>query len=87
MMEDGSDIAREAIFEAIENQIRENDPPITKETYDRLRTDGHTHEETMKLIGCALSVELFEIMKKSEPFNAQRYTSNLKGLPELPWEE
>ena len=86
-MEDWSDNAREAIFEAIENQIRENDPPITKETYDRLRTDGHTHEETMKLIGCALSVELFEIMKKSEPFNAQRYTSNLKGLPELPWEE
>ena len=86
-MQDSSEVTRKAIFEAIENQIRGNDPPITKETYDRLRADGHTHEETMKLIGCALSVELFEIMKKREPFNAQRYTSNLKGLPELPWEE
>jgi len=85
-MEQGSEIAREAIFEVIENQIRGNDPPITKETYDRLRADGHTHEETMKLIGCALSVELFEIMKNSEPFNERRYISNLKGLPELPWE-
>ena len=86
-MEEGSEVAREAIFEIIENQIKGNDPPITKETYDRLMSDGHTHEETMKLIGCALSVELFEIMKKSEPFNAKRYATNLQGLPELPWEE
>ena len=86
-MKDGSEVARKAIFEAIDNQIRGNDPPIAKETYDRLRADGHTHEETMKLIGCAFSVELFNIMKNSEPYNAQRYTTNLKGLPELPWEE
>ena len=86
-MEDGSEITREVIFQVIENQIRENDPPITKETYDRLRTDGYTHDEVMKLIGCALSVELFEIMKNREPFNAQRYATNLMGLPELPWEE
>ncbi len=86
-MEQGSAIAREAIFEVIENQIRGNDPPITKETYDRLRTNGHTHDETMKLIGCALSVELFEILKNSETYNRQRYESNLKRLPELPWEE
>lgn len=86
-MGQGSDITREAIFEAINNQIKDNDPPITKETYDRLRADGHTDEETMKLIGCALSVELFEIMKNKEAFNEQRYRANLKGLPELPWEE
>jgi len=86
-MEEGSEVAREAIFEVIENQIRGNDPPITKETYDRLRVDGHTHEEAMKLIGCALSVELFEVMKNNEPFNLQRYTTNLKVLPELPWDE
>lgn len=86
-MEHDSEAAREAIFDVIENQIRDNDPPITKDTYDRLKADGHTHEETMKLIACALSVELFEIMKNSESFNEQRYTNNLKGLPELPWEE
>ena len=86
-MEEDSEVARWAIFEVIENQIKANDPPITKGTYDRLRAEGHTHEETMKLIGCALSVELFELMKNSEPFNAQRYATNLKGLPELPWDE
>ena len=86
-MEQSSTNAREAIFAVIENQIKENDPPITKETYDRLRGEGHTHDDTMKLIGCALSVELFEIMKNQEIFNVQRYASNLQCLPELPWED
>ena len=86
-MEQDSEITREAIFEAIKNQIKSNDPPITKKTYDRLRTEGHTDEETTKLIGCALSVEIFEIIKNSEPFNVKRYTSNLEALPEMPWEE
>ena len=81
------DQAREAIFEVIENQIRDNDPPITAETYNRLKSEGHSHEETMKFIGCALSVELFEIMTNHQPFNEQRYSDNLKSLPELPWEE
>jgi len=86
-MEQGSEITKEALFDVIENQMRENNPPITKVTYDRLRSDGQTHEEVMKLIGCALSVEIFEIMKNGEVFNEQRYTSNLEGLPELPWDE
>jgi len=86
-MEHDSEASREAIFDVIENQIRDNDPPITKDTYGRLKAAGHTHEETMKLIGCALSVELFEMMKNGESFSEQRYTYNLNQLPELPWED
>jgi len=87
-MEDvSSDLARESLFEAIENQINENNPPITKLTFNRLLTEGIEREEAMKLIGCALSVEIFEIMKNGDEFNEERYTLNLKGLPELPWED
>ena len=46
-MEEGSEITREAIFEVIENQIRENNPPITKETYkvggSRTRRNDEAH--------------------------------------------
>ena len=87
MEEEGSEIAKAAIFEIIENQMRDNTPPITKITYDRLVSEGLTHEETMNLIGCAVSVELFEIMKNGDVFNEGRYTDNLKLLPELPWED
>jgi len=34
-----------ALFEVIENQLRSNDPPETRETLDRLTSEGHTREE------------------------------------------
>lgn len=86
-MEPESDIARDAIFEAIENQIRDNNPPITKETFDRLLAEGYSKNEAMKLIGFSLANEISEIMNNSQPFDEERYSQNLRNLPALPWEE
>jgi hypothetical protein len=86
-MKTESNIARQAIFEIIENQLKDNNPPITKETYMRLTSKGYSKQDAMKLIGCALSSELSDIMKSNEPFNEERYSRNLKNLPELPWDE
>lgn len=85
-MESESDIAQAAIFEAIENQMRDNNPPITKETFNRLIADGHTKNETMKLIGSCLANEISEIMNSNRPFSEERYSQNLRNLPDLPWE-
>jgi len=86
-MESESDIARDAIFEAIENQMRDNDPPITKETFNRLIADGYTKNEAMKLIGFSLANEMSEIMNNNQLFNEERYSQNLRNLPDLHWEE
>jgi hypothetical protein len=86
-MKTESSIAQEAVFEIIENQLRDNNPPITKETYTRLKSDGFSHDDTMKLIGCAMTTEIYEIIKQSQPFDEERYAQNLKNLPELPWED
>ena len=86
-MNSESSIAQEAVFEIIENQLRDNNPPITKETYTRLKFDGFSHEDTMKLIGCAMTTEIYEIMKHRQPFDEERYAQCLKNLPELPWED
>ena len=79
-------IARAAIFEIIENQMRDGTPTETKHTYDRLIADGHSEEETMRMIGCVLSSEVFEILKKNQPYNEERYVAALKALPEMPWD-
>ena len=86
-MEEGSKIAQAAIFEIIENQIRDNNPREVKKTLEHLLCEGHTKEQAMKLIGCAVSAEIFEILKYKKPFNESRYVDNLNKLPELPWEE
>ena len=81
-----STMAREAIFEAIENQLRDNDPPITKVTFERLKAEGYSQQETMKLIGCAFSSEISDMMNSRESYDEKRYSKYLKTLPVLPWE-
>lgn len=84
--EPDAEIARAAILEIVQNQIRDNYPPETKETLNRLIAGGLSKEEATKLIACAVSTEVFHTLKHQEPFNAERYIKNLKRLPKLPWE-
>lgn len=84
-MEEGSEIAQAAIFEIIENQIRDNSPREVRQTLERLISEGQTKEEAMKLIGCVVAVEIMEIMKYKKRFDESRYVGNLSKLPEMPW--
>jgi hypothetical protein len=81
-----SEILRKQIFEVVRNQIKDNDPPETKITYDRLKTLGYSDFETNQLIGQCVAVELFQVMKFKEPFDEKRYIKNLKNLPKEPFE-
>ncbi|MGH8179120.1 MAG: hypothetical protein ACREV5_22900 [Steroidobacter sp.] len=80
-------LAREAILEAVENQLRENDPPETALTLARLIKSGESKENAMRLIACAVTVELFEALKGNGSFDETRYVENLRRLPELPFTE
>jgi len=75
---------REQIFEIIQNQIDENDPPETKTTYYRLRKEGFGDYETRQLIGQCLAVELYDVIKNKKPYNNERYINNLSALPNEP---
>jgi peroxiredoxin family protein len=80
-------LASEAMIEIIENQIAANNPPKVRKTLARLESLGIKHNAALKLIACALSVEIFEIMKNKEQFNAHRYDENLDHLPDMPWND
>jgi len=82
---ESSQIAGEALVEAIENQLAENDPPETNQTLERLIKSGETRENAIRYIACALSVEVFGALKHDEPYNQERYINNLNALPEMPW--
>ena len=77
---------REQIFEIIKNQLRDNDPPETKSTFDRLRKQGFDDFQTRQMIGQCLAVELFEVMKFGKPYNNARYIKNLLALPKEPFD-
>ncbi len=78
-------ILREAIMEVVENQLRDDDPPETRQTYQRLRRNGYGKQEAMRLIGLVVASEFFSIMNEGKPFDQQRFVSRLAQLPRAPW--
>lgn len=77
---------REQIFELIGNQMKLNDPPETKLTYDRLKRTGFSEFIAKQLIGQCLEVELEHIIEEGEEFDRNRFVKNLKNLPIEPYE-
>lgn len=72
---------------AVENQLAENNPPQVAWTLERLLVEGIQREEALKYIACALSVEIFQVLKHGATYDEARYLRNLARLPELPWED
>lgn len=84
---ESNEIIRNQIFEIIKNQLRDNNPPETKITYDRLRNEGFDDFQTKQMIGQCLAVEIFNALKYNKPYDNERYIKNLKGLPKKPFDE
>jgi len=63
---------RNAIFEVIDNQIEANDPAETALTLKRSINEGYSEFEEEQLIGQALVIELYYVMKSKIPFNELR---------------
>ena len=78
---------RGAILEVINSQIKENDPPETKQTLDRLLGEGFPKEEALKLIGYVVASEVFTVLKENRSYDHAKYIAALKALPKLPWEK
>lgn len=71
------------MIEAVDDQLRNNDPPKTRETFDRLKKLGYSDIDAKKLIASALVVEIYDIMKHNKTFNRERFLKNLGMLPDL----
>jgi hypothetical protein len=70
-----------AILEVVDTQLRENTPPETRQTFDRLVTSGYAPEDARRLIGNVVAQEIFHVLQRREVYNEQRYLAALHGLP------
>lgn len=46
---------------------------------------GYSDIKVKELIGVVVSSEIFDILKKKEPFNKERFVKALNKLPDLPF--
>ena len=68
------------VFEVIENQIRDNNPPETKATWDRLKAAGYSDLKTKRMIGGVFVAHLYSVMKDQVPMDTEKYIRDLKRL-------
>jgi len=75
---------KSAILEVVDNQLQANDPPETRQTFNRLINEGYSEKEAKELIRYVVTSEIFDVLKKQEPFNPKRFAKTLNELPKLP---
>ena len=79
-----NEIIIKQFLEVVDNQLRDNDPVETAQTFARLQALGYAEKEAKYLIAQCVAKEMFDIMQEGKPFNEVRYVGNLQRLPEEP---
>ncbi len=85
-MEETNPHLKKAFMDVVENQIRDGDPPETRETLERLTSEGISDEDARIYIGQAVCIEVWDIMRNKREFNTKRFVQNLIALPAEPKE-
>ena len=68
------------VLEVVDNQIRDNNPPETKATLERLMKSGHSRQESREIIGAAIAKQIWEIMAQGAEFDEAKYSAELRKL-------
>ena len=77
-MEEFNPLLRRTVLDVVENQIRRNDPPETKETFDRLVNEGYSESDAKQLIGSVVAAEIFGVLKHGRRFDEEKFVSALR---------
>ena len=72
---------RDAMIDTVLQQIDANDPPVARETYDRLIFGGHTNNQALRLMANVLREEMNRMLTEATPFDEQRYAALLAKIP------
>ena len=84
--EDDGDISKpnpylkHTILSVVDNQLRDNNPPITRETFERLQAEGYTAKQAKEKIAAILIEDIYEVMTTKKPHNEKAYEKRLKAL-------
>jgi len=78
---------RRAIYQVVNNQLKANDPPETRQTLERLQAEGHSKDEAMRLIATVVLYEIYDLLKLGRPYDRDRFVAALHALPTLESDE
>ncbi len=64
----------------VDNQINENNPPITAITYKRLMAAGDSSKVAKEKIAAIVTENIYDIMTDGNSFDEEKYIRELEGL-------
>ncbi|HNW27844.1 MAG TPA: hypothetical protein PKN50_05165 [Spirochaetota bacterium] len=78
-IEDGLDLHK-IIMQSIEIQIRDNDPPAIKSTFERLVANGHDEADAKEMIASVIAEEIYLKMKDNRTITEELIAAHLAEL-------
>jgi hypothetical protein len=75
-------ILKAVYLEAVDTQLRDNNPPETRQTLERLQREGFSDKDAKVLIASAIAAESYYILKSGVQFSRERFIRNLQRLPD-----
>nr|WP_261874419.1 hypothetical protein [Vibrio rarus] len=81
-MQDQQEV-QDQLLEIVENQIESGNPKKVKETLMRLMMTGNSRDDAIAMMGCAVAIEMFDVVNNGAKFNEKRYAEHLERLPDL----
>lgn len=71
---------KKMIMEVVENQLRENEPPATRQAYQRLLDAGYSVREAKEKIGAVVLTEIYDVLKENQSYDEMRYRLALEEM-------
>jgi Holliday junction resolvasome RuvABC DNA-binding subunit len=79
---ESNEIVRKEILKVVDNQLKANNPPETRQTLERLKALGYSDKDARILIAKCVAFEIYYTLKEKKPYDNHRYISNLNKLPQ-----
>ena len=71
---------KKTILKIVDNQLKENNPPCTKDIYEKLMYAGYSKSEAKDKIGAVILTEIYDILKKGQDFDEEKYKNSLEEM-------
>lgn len=73
-------ILKSQMLQAVENQMKINDPKCVNITFQRLVAEGYTEQTAKEMIAAILVEQMYFILKENVKFNEKEYEERLNSL-------
>jgi UDP-glucose 6-dehydrogenase len=75
---------KQVFLSTVEEQLKKNDPPETRETLERLIKEGFNEGDAKLVIAQCIAAEMVKVVATKTPFNKARFVNCLAQLPKPP---